>query len=47
MAEPTDEIQALLNFLLPQAERMLGEGRHSAVTSIGGLPAKKLHISAT
>jgi hypothetical protein len=25
MAEPTDEIQALLNFLLPQAERMLGE----------------------
>jgi hypothetical protein len=25
MAEPTDEIQELLNFLLPQAERMLGE----------------------
>jgi hypothetical protein len=25
MAEPSDEIQELLNFLLPQAERMLGE----------------------
>ena len=25
MAEPTEEIQELLNFLLPQAERMLGE----------------------
>ena len=25
MAEPTEEIQELLNFLLPRAERMLGE----------------------
>ena len=25
MAEPTEEIQELLNFLLPQAERMLGQ----------------------
>jgi hypothetical protein len=25
MAEPTEEIQELLNFLLPQAERMLGD----------------------
>jgi hypothetical protein len=44
MAEPTDEIQELLNFLLPYAERMLNEHGEfypyaAALDSDGGLNA--------